>query len=247
MVAAVLLLLALAQLGAWVVEVWHKPAEAKTPTRAALEEQDPFGSLARLHPKRVAARMEELKPRRVVVPSLESNLQFGDPRSDVVLTVLSDPACGVCRVQVGDMLARLPGGVKVVTKFWPQSPLRKTPGMLLELARREGVAAAYLKLLQTQKGDLDDAAMLSLLEQAGVPLEKQRAALMDEDHKLGQALQADIAMAEDLQLGPPPVFVLNGYLLDGAALKPERVAEYVERLKAHEALVQGSDYFLMEK
>lgn len=247
MAAAVLLLLALAQLGAWVWGYLQRPAEAKGEVREVLDRENPFNNLRRIHPKVVAEKMETLKPRKVVVATLESNLQFGMPTSDVVLTILTDPSCGECRAQVREMLVQLPTGVKVVMKFWPQNPLRQTPGMLLELARREGVAAAYLKEIEKTRGDLDDAALLGLLERAGVSLEKQRAALTDEKQKLGQTLQQDIQTAADLQLPPPPVFILNGYVLDGTALLPGKVGEYVARLKAHQPLVQGSDYFLMEK
>lgn len=247
MVAALLLLLAFAQLGSWVWQAFFHSAEPADPVRAELERDNPFNNLKKIHPKVVAERMETLKPRKVVFPALDSNLQFGDAASEVVLTVLTDPSCGECRARVADVLAALPSRVRVVYKFWPQNPLRLTPGILLEMARREGVAAAYLKLIEGKRGELPDAALLELLDHAGVSLEKQRAALSDGKQMLGAALQEDIRLAQGLALGPPPVFLLNGYVLDGVVLQPERTAQYVARLQNHEALVQDSDYFLMEK
>jgi hypothetical protein len=145
------------------------------------------------------------------------------------------------------VLATLPGDVRVVSKFWPADPARLSSGMLLELARQEGVAAAFLKALELERGDLGDSALLALLDGAGVPLEKQRAALTDEKQKLGEVLQEDIRRGQAERLPPPPVFLLNGYLMDDGALKISRMVEYVERLREGQPLVQGSDYFLMEK
>lgn len=249
LVAALLLLLAMGQMGVWLWQALQRDLqrgrEAPDAVSTALKSQNPFTEMVRTHPK--AIHNPDAKPRRVVVPTLPSNLQFGDPTADVVVTVLSDPGCGTCREEVRTFLNLLPRNVRVVSKFWPQDPLRSTPGVLLELARRENVAAAFLQMLDQAKGDLDDAAMLTLLEKAGVPLEKQRAALTDETGKLGQALQEDMRLGRELQLTPPPVFVVNGYVLDGIALMPDKVASYIEKLQDRKPLGPGNDYFLMEK
>lgn len=248
LVAAVLMLVAFAQLGVWMWAALQRDREPPDAVHTALtSQQNPFTAMQRIHPRAADPTGEIPKPRRVVVPTQPSNLQFGDPTADVVVTVLSDPACGSCREAVRNVLNKLPRDVRVISKFWPQDPLRQTPGMLLELARREGVAAAFLQSLEGSSGNLSDETMLTLLEKAGVPLEVQRKALTDETGKLGQALQNDLRLGYDLQLPAPPVFVVNGYMLDGMALMPEKIAEYVEKLKNHQPLDREGDYFLMQK
>jgi hypothetical protein len=239
------LLLAGGQIVVWLWEGLNKPKEAPDAVAAVMGGENPFAALVKNHPKVVEARMGDVKPRRVVFPAVASNLQFGDPTSEIIVTILSDPSCGTCRKQVRAWLQMLPRDVRVVSKFWPQNPLRLTPGMLVELARREGVAATFLGELENTDGDLDDAMLLTLLEKAGVPLARQREALSD--GSLGSALQNDLAKGRELQLPPAPLMLINGYVMDGVALTPDKAPEYVARLREHKPLAQDSDYFLMEK
>ncbi|MBI1308491.1 MAG: hypothetical protein GC129_01350 [Proteobacteria bacterium] len=245
LLAAVLLTLAAVRLGSW---SWHwlNMPHASNPVDEVLS-GNPFKDMALVHPKAALPPEAGRQPWRVVLPAQPSNLQFGNPSAAVVATVLTDPACGACRAQVDEWLKKLPRGVRVVYKFWPAQAQRLTPGMLLELARRKGVTADYLQRLDRADGDLSDTEMLAMLEQAGVPLDAQRAALSDANNGLGKVLDADLALATSLKMPPPPVLTLNGYVIDGQVLSEDKIATYAERLANHQPLTQDSDYWLMDK
>lgn len=238
LVAALLILLAFAQGGLW---LWQ--SISANPDMA----ENPFKELGNRHPVTVKQRKGDVEPRRVVLPVQASNLQMGDANAAVVAVILSDPSCGQCRKKVSTWVNQLPTGTKAVYKFWPREPLRMTPGLLVELARREGVAQKYWTLIEEAEGDLNDEALLRLLEKAGVSLEKQRAALSEPELKVGQTLEKDLQLARNLEMPPPPVMTLNGYVIDNRALNEDKISVYAERLTNNEPLTQDSDYWLMEK
>lgn len=244
LISAILLLLAASQIGLW---IWKSTLPIEHGTAAQKATGNPFYDLSLNHPKLAEARVQGLDPRKVVLPVLRENLQFGAPNADITVTVLSDPACGACRETLKSWLGGLPGNIRLVYKFWPADPGRLTPGLTVEMARRKGLADKLWQELNASDGDLSDLQLLTLLEQAGLPLDQQRAQLAGHSDDLSAPLEKDIIAAQALQLPPPPILIVNGYLMDGRVLQPERLGTYLERLRADEPLVQGSDYWLMEK
>lgn len=247
LIAATLMLLAAGQIALWAWKNMAAPAAPAAAGTARAPSGNPFRDLALSHPKLGAEHLRMLTPRRAIFPARPENLQFGVANADITLTVLSDPACGACRETLKGWLEGVPKDIRVVYKFWPATPERMTPGLALEMARRKGLADKLWTQLDAAKGDLDDLHLLSLLEQAGLPLEAQRNQLAEQADTLAAPLEEDIRTAQALQLPPPPVLIMNGTLLDGRVLQPERLLTYMERLRANMPLVQGSDYWLMEK
>ncbi|RZK99084.1 MAG: hypothetical protein EOP36_20325, partial [Rubrivivax sp.] len=184
MLAAAFLLLGAAQLAFW----WWETRLPSVPGTTPATPIERFAGIARLSNNNVQVAGQVPQAQRLAVTTRPENLQFGDAMAGVVVTVFTDPSCGACREQVRTWTANLPTqGVRIVYKFWPVDPDRKTPGMLLELARRENVVAAVWRSLQDAgSADLDDSALLTLLDKAGVTLDSQRKALVDD----GQSLMA---------------------------------------------------------
>lgn len=188
-------------------------------------------------------------PPRLEAPPLEQNVQFGDAMGRVRVTFFTDPACGACRTHVAELAAALPTqDVRQVYKFWPQNPQRTTPGLLVELARREAVLPTYWKLLMAQGSrDLSDTDLLRLLEEAGVPLAEQRTALTANSAELYGALVPDLATARNASLPPPPVVVLNNRVLDASRLTPPQLAQSVQKQLEGRALSREDGLWMMSR
>lgn len=186
---------------------------------------------------------------RLEAPPLEQNVQFGDAMGRVRVTYFTDPACGPCRARVERLSAALPvQGVRQVYKFWPQESGRTTPGLLVELARREAVLPVYWKLLQAQgERDLDDTYLLQLLEKAGLPLAQQRSALSQNSAELYGALVPDLATGRTAELPPPPVVVVDNQILDSTRLTPRQFAEAVQKKLEGRQLTREDRLWMMSR
>lgn len=186
---------------------------------------------------------------RLEAPPLEQNIQFGDAMGRVRVILFTDPACGRCRAQVEALTAALPvNGVRQVYKFWPRDSHRTTPGLLLELARREAVLPPFWKLLHAQGDrDLTDTDLLQLLEKAGLPLDQQRAAFSQNSAELYGALVPDLATARNAELPPPPVVVVDNQILDSARLTPAALAEIVQKKLDGRQLVREDPLWMMNR
>ena len=196
-----------------------------------------------------AAPVNPTVPNELVAPPLPQNVQFGDALGSVVVTFFTDPACGSCRATTQALAARLPiKGVRQVYKFWPAEATRTTPGMLVELARRQALLLPFWNALHAAgERDLNDMDLLRILEQAGLPLDTQRAALQDSFAELNAMLAPDLQLAQGAHLPPPPVVVVDTTVLDSRSLSPELLARMVkERLDGRDAR-REDELFLMRR
>lgn len=229
---AVLILLALnlARLVAGILAAAPSPATVPPAASASLP-KSPAGPLSAMP-----------QPRQVNVPPLPHNLQFGNARALHTLTIFTDPACATCRAQISTWLSRADAGrLRLVYKYWPTNPADITGGLLLELARRHGLADGYWRSLSSQETDLSAADLFRLLEAQGLPLPPLREELTRISADLVATINQDISQGTTANLPPPPALVLDGYVLDNQPLQPERLATYIQRLSAGEPIAQRSD------
>lgn len=246
MLAAAFLMLGAAQLAFW----WWEARLPGVPERA--QAARPTGSPAwtrwwQADAPREAGQVRQVQ--RLAAPARPENLQFGDAMAQVVVTVFTDPSCGLCREQVRQWTAGLPShGVKLVYKFWPANPERKTPGMLVEMARRDNVAGDFWRsLTDAGSADIDDATLLTMLDRAGVPLDSLRGTLVKDGADLMMVLEPDLKLARDANLPPPPVLLVDTYVVDGVVLRPDRLDSYVRKRMEGEPLFERDDLWLMKK
>jgi hypothetical protein len=183
-------------------------------------------------------------PRRIEAPIFGHNLQFGNANAAATLIVFTDPACAPCRAQVDRALQNAGNqSLRVVYKFWPANPQNTDGGLITEIARREGLTMPFMHALEgqptAQGGDL-----LTVLEQAGLPLSKQQDWLKNKTAELVDTLNQDIAQGQSLGLGPAPQLILNGYLLSNDSLPAANLGTYVRRINTGEDIIQANDYWL---
>lgn len=217
------------------------------PTRQAAPSLtgNPFNDMAILHPKAAHSAVASLKPQRAQVPAFAHNIQFGESGAAVTLTLFTDPACSRCRDEIRTMLAEArTRPVKVVLKSLPQNPANTSGLMFLELARRQGKANTFLELLDTEKKDLTEERLITLLEKAGIPLESQRPLFTEQSESILRAIGQDTDQAREAGLSTPPMAVLNDFVLDGQTLSPSRIGLYIDRLLKNESPVQAADFWL---
>lgn len=231
--AATLLLLGVGQAALW----WWSGRLPGVPTYVSTPRPAPTATAARPAP-----------PQRLVALPLPQNIQFGDALGSVVVTYFTDPACGECRTTTQALAARLPvHGVRQVYKFWPQDPTRTTPGLLMELARRDGVVLPFWNALHRTPDDLNDNELLKLLEQAGLSLGQIRGAFRDHYTALNTQLTPDLELARNAGLPPPPVVVLDGDVLDSRSLTPALLAALVNQRLEGRTQRREEDLWLMQR
>jgi hypothetical protein len=195
-------------------------------------------------PYQAAATTPGKPPRRLEAPIFGHNLQFGDASAAATLIVFTDPACAPCRAQVNRALQGVGNqSLRVVYKFWPANPQNTDGGLITEIARREGLTMPFMHALEGQP-TAQGSDLLTVLEQAGLPLAKQQDWLKNHTAELADSLNQDIAQGQSLQLGTAPQFILNGYLLSNDSLPPANLGAYVKRINTGEDIIQTNDYWL---
>lgn len=189
---------------------------------------------------------ESLLPIRRRADPFPHNLILGTTASPLhTVTIFTDPACGSCRTNLNRWLKDLPLGTRLVYKYWPANPEDISSGLLMELSRRQGTAASFLRNLESARGDnLTATQLASLLDKSGTAVTDQHQLLREQMTDLTSVLGEDIDQAKHLRLGPPPQLLLDTYLLDGTILHPSRLKTYMERLNRKQPLAQPEDYFL---
>lgn len=191
------------------------------------------------------AQRPTLVPLRATVPTYRHNLQFGNPNANITLTIFTDPACAPCRNTVEKALRPLPlQNLRLVYKIWPQNPADPTIGILTQLAYRTGYIEAFWRNLHASARSYSASELLTMLEQSGLPLQQQQQALATQTDGILVNLNEDFALARKLNIGTPPQFFLNDYVIDGQLLTPGNLALYITRLQRSQPLVQSSDYWV---
>lgn len=207
---------------------------------------NPFDDMALLHPKGKGTALASLKPQRATVPAFTHNIQLGQADAPLTLTLFTDPGCTNCRTQVKEMVAQTQGRpVKVILKSWPQNQANTSALMFLELARRQGQADTFLKLLDNEKQDLTEERLITLLEKVGIPLENQRPLFTEQAESILRTIGKDIEQGQEIGLATSsPQVVLNDYVIDGNILSTTRLGLYMDRLLNNESPIQAADVWL---
>ena len=253
MLAALLLLMAAVQVVSWWLEVPKTSQTNDLPATVQLDLVDnPIVAWQQWWrdltlfdaPSSLPAARRNGVMARLEMPVQPHNIVLGDPLARVTVTVLNDPSCAACKTLLTRWLGQLPQtpGVRLVYKFWPAKPGQLTAGMALEMARDHGVLGAFWPRLQAAETDLSDVEILQLLEASGMPLAAQRQALSTQADRLIGQLSPDIALAQQAQLPPPPVVLVDDAVLV-PPLDPLRAVDYVQLRLQGKSL--GQDFFWM--
>ena len=163
---------------------------------------------------------------------------FGDPDGDVTIVEFADYRCGYCKAahpQVTALLAE-DGDIRLVLKEFPiLGPESMTAAQVAMAALRlstEGYEALH-DAMMTHRGQLDEATVLRLAEEAGL----DPAALRAEMAASADAIEADIRstyeLARALGIEGTPSFVIGGRIVRGLA-SPEQMRALVAEARAEQ-------------
>ena len=155
---------------------------------------------------------------------------MGNPDGDVTVVKFSDYRCGFCKqaFPVVDALIASDPGVRVVIKEFP------ILGEESVLASRAALAASaidpdlYARLhaaMLTYRGQLTEASVMALAEQAGADMEALRREMDNPD--IVTNIRATYALARDLRIEGTPSFVVGDRIVRGM-VQIDRMRELVD-------------------
>ena len=130
----------------------------------------------------------------------------------VTVTVFANYHCGPC-VQMGLTVSRLPvwyeGKVRVIHRIHPaQNSFSDLAARGIYAAERQGKFEAYSECLYNNQHDMDEAAVKRCAEETGMAMKRF---LNDrESEKTAQSVRRDWALGEEMRVGLPPYFFVNG-------------------------------------
>ncbi|MBX2864155.1 MAG: thioredoxin domain-containing protein [Leptolyngbyaceae cyanobacterium MAG.088] len=162
----------------------------------------------------------------------------GSPNAAVVVVKFSDFECPFCAVAAGHMKTFVEEREDEVLYVYKHLPL-KSIHPEAEPASKASWAAAqqdqfwlYHNGLFANQARLSDALYIELAEQIGLDMEQFNR---DRNSEAAQAaVDADLALAEQLKLSGTPSFLMGGLLIP-PGVPPESFGELLDNLKANQA------------
>jgi protein-disulfide isomerase len=159
-------------------------------------------------PADIAARVDDM-PGAIIA---------GNPKGDVTLTEFYDHNCGFCRAAVPDLTSLLADReLKLILLVVPQLSVGSVQAAKVELAVQalsgDTVAFDFHRRIMAGRGAVDGARALSVAADLG--LERREVEDMANRPALNDILRAHVRLANDLNLGATPAYVLNGIAMLG--------------------------------
>ena len=170
-------------------------------------------AIQQLQRKQMASTVTPLRP------ELETPFPgavLGNPKGGVVLVEFSDYACGYCRQSVPEIESLIAANpdLKVVIREYPiLSPGSVDAARMAMAAAQQGKFATFHKAM-FEGGSVSAEAIAAAAKRAGMDMEVAQAAI--ESGAFDATLQANVALANTLQLSGTPGFVVGDALFDGA-------------------------------
>jgi protein-disulfide isomerase len=156
-------------------------------------------------------------------PDLASGVRLlGRADAPVKMVVFSDfqcPFCAVFHQTVQRVRARHPNRVAIAYRHLPLDaihPHARAAGLAAECAGEQGRFERYADLLFAQQDAIGQKAWVGFAREAGVPDVGAFDACMAERRWAGRVDQ-DARLAEAMDIGVTPTFIINGTLIPGTA------------------------------
>jgi protein-disulfide isomerase len=162
-------------------------------------------------------RQEALATHRAALEDPGPLQVFGNPDGDVTVIEFFDYRCGYCRQVAGMLLDTVEddGNVRLIMKEYP------ILGQNSVIAARAAIASAmqgkyrpYHTALMTELKEVDREGVLKLAEQMDLDTEQLQADMRSAT--VERELQRTFALAEALQIGGTPAFIVGDTLVPGA-------------------------------
>jgi hypothetical protein len=164
-----------------------------------------------------------------VLPRQPNNPVLGALRGRLTVTVFASH----CTSVLADVLAQLNEhntAISTVIKYVPPQPGAMDAGLLMQLAARQGYFEAYWQELCTT-GASTLVEQVKALEDAGMSLSRQRAAMALHLNSILQELNADIALAEEngVHAENVPTVFIDGHKVGTPSLPLEHIGPYIQK------------------
>lgn len=142
---------------------------------------------------------------------------LGDPNGDVVLVEFFDYRCPYCRT-VAEPLRKAvtsDGKVRLVMKEFPiLGPESVTAARAALAAARQGRYEAFHFALMATKGQINEATVMTVARQVGIDVDKLKSDM--ESAEITAMIERNIRLAQALDIGGTPAFVIGDELVPGA-------------------------------
>ena len=143
----------------------------------------------------------------------------GDPKGDVTVVEFFDYRCGYCKKALPSVqeLLKSDGNIRMVFKELPILGPDSVTAAQAALAAWNIAPDKYVSLhmaLMEARGDLSEARVLDIAKKVGIDPAKLKTAMADPQIKA--QLERNAELAQTLQIGGTPAFVIGGKLVPGA-------------------------------
>jgi protein-disulfide isomerase len=141
----------------------------------------------------------------------------GNPDGAVTVVEFFDYRCPYCKAVARDMIETLEaeGDVRIVFKEFPiLGPDSQTAAKAALAADRQGKYLPFHQALMDHKGTLDRDAILDIAEGIGLDLELLEVDM--ESPEVATIIARTLALAEALDIGGTPAFIIGDALVPGA-------------------------------
>jgi protein-disulfide isomerase len=141
----------------------------------------------------------------------------GNPDGAVTVVEFFDYRCPYCKAVAKDMIETLEaeGDVRIVFKEFPiLGPDSQTAAKAALAADRQGKYLPFHQALMDHKGTLDRDAILDIAEGVGLDLELLEVDM--ESPEVATIIARTLALAEALDIGGTPAFIIGDALVPGA-------------------------------
>jgi protein-disulfide isomerase len=165
----------------------------------------------------------EIKQKQAIVDQRDAlHSSTGDPvagNPDGAVTVVEffDYRCPYCKAVARDMIETLEaeGDVRIVFKEFPiLGPDSQIAAKAALAADRQGKYLPFHQALMDHKGTLDRDAILDIAEELGLDLELLEVDM--ESPEVATVIARTLALAEALDIGGTPAFIIGDELVPGA-------------------------------
>jgi protein-disulfide isomerase len=141
----------------------------------------------------------------------------GNPDGAVTVVEFFDYRCPYCKAVARDMIETLEaeGDVRIVFKEFPiLGPDSQTAAKAALAADRQGKYLPFHQALMDHKGTLDRDTILDIAEEVGLDLELLEVDM--ESPEVATIIARTLALAEALDIGGTPAFIIGDALVPGA-------------------------------
>ncbi len=141
----------------------------------------------------------------------------GNPKGDITLVEFFDYQCGYCKAAQADVqqLIKDDGKLRFVFKELPiLGPVSKIAAKAALASRAQGKYEAYHNALMGYRGKLDEATIIKLASSVGLDTNQLKKDMDSSD--VVKAIDANLALAEELGIHGTPAFVTTTQIVPGA-------------------------------